>query len=88
MDDIRADLNDLRKLVENFIPVRVVATTIARTDRLIGDFPSGVVMNGLNLVDIASSLNIATFSPITKMWEIRGVPYRYIFIQVKPQDAS
>lgn len=78
--------NSLTVYVPRLIPVQVVATDSQGNDHLIGDFEGGVVLSGTALQDVRSSEIIALHSMRDNSWIIKGKRYRYVFVQVKPQD--
>ena len=55
-------------------------------DTLIGDFEGGVVLRGLDLMDVRSSTVISSFSVRQRKWVVRDKPYLYLFMQVQPVD--
>lgn len=72
--------------VAGLIPVQVVATDAKNNDYVVGDFEGGVVLKGLDLMDVKTRQVVASFSMRNRMWVIKGKPYIYVFTQVKPQD--
>ena len=72
--------------VARMIPVQVIGTDAKGEDHLIGDFEGGVVLKGLDLMDVKSSQVVASFSMTRRMWIVRDTPYIYLFCQVQPVD--
>jgi hypothetical protein len=69
-----------------FIPVQIVASDSKGNETVIGDFNNGVVLKGLDLMDVASSTVVASFSIRSRMWVVKGNNWPYLFMQVKPRD--
>lgn len=84
---------------DGFLPVRIVGSNIDEPELHVGDFPGGVVLQGMTLISVENGRPIANLTklpgtgtdtiPPVFLWEVpahRSV-FRYLFMQVMPEGA-